>query len=139
MSYAEKGAWTYLLASLLVWAGYVVVILDQADGGPLAEVRYVPTLLWAVGISMLVNMVGRVVFEIVRPSDSHLSDERDKAIDRRGEYVAGIVLAVGVLGPFVLALTEAAHFWIANAIFTAYVLSAVVGSLVKIVGYRRGL
>ena len=138
MSYDEKSAWTYLLTSVLVWAGYVVVILTRADGGPLAEVRYVSTLLWAVGISILVNMFGRVLFEAVRPSDSRLTDERDRAIDRRGEYVAGIVLAVAVIGPFVLALTESAHFWIANAIFTAYVLSAVVGSLVKIVGYRRG-
>lgn len=138
MSYDEKSAWTYLLTSLLVWVGYVVALFTRADGGPLAEVRYVPALLWAIGISVIVNVIGRVLFEVVRPSDSDLSDERDRAIDRRGEYVAGIVLAVAAVGPLVLAMTESAHFWIANAIYAAYVLSAVVGSAVKLVGYRRG-
>src|SRR5699024_5641137 len=113
MSYEEKGAWTYLLTALLVWGGYAVVVVIRADGGALADVRYVPVLLWAVGISILVNMVGRVLVEIVRPSDTHQADERDKEINRRGEYVAGIVLAVAVVGPFALALTGAAHFWIA--------------------------
>ncbi len=139
MSYEEKGAWSYLLTSLLVWLGYVVVLLTRAGGGPSEEVRYVPVLLWAVGVSIVVNAVGRVLFEVVRPSDSHLKDERDRVIDRRGEYVGGIVLAVAVVVPLALAMTESAHFWIANAIYAAYVLSAVVGSAVKLVGYRRGL
>jgi hypothetical protein len=138
MSYDEKSAWTYLLTSLLVWVGYVVVLLTRTGGGSLAEVPYVSALLWAVGISILANTILRALFEAVRPSDSRMSDERDRAIDRRGEYVAGIVLAVAVVGPFVLALTESPHFWIANAIYAAYTLSAVVGSAVKVVGYRRG-
>jgi hypothetical protein len=36
-------------------------------------------------------------------------------------------------------LADADSFWIANAIFAAFVLSALVSSIVKIVGYRRGL
>lgn len=139
MSYTEKGTWVYLLASAGVWAGYVVVLLDRADGGPVADVAYVAPMLWAVGISILASTVGRVVVEVVRPSDSSLADERDRDIDRRGEYVAGIVLAVAVVGPLVLALVEADHFWVANTIYTAYVVSAVAGSAVKLVTYRRGL
>ncbi|WP_148575527.1 hypothetical protein [Nocardioides caldifontis] len=139
MSYTEKGTWVYLLASLGVWLGYVAFLLQRRDGGPLDEVAYVGPLLWSVGISVLASTVGRVLFEVVRPSDSHLADERDRDIDRRGEHVAGIVLGVAVVCPLALALTEAEHFWIANAIYAAYVLSAVVGSSVKLVGYRRGV
>jgi hypothetical protein len=36
-------------------------------------------------------------------------------------------------------MAEADHFWIANAIFAGLVLSSLVSSTVKIVGYRRGL
>lgn len=138
MSYAEKGTWVYGLVSLLVWAGYVVTVTNRADGGPLTEVPYVAPLLWAVGLSILANVLGRVLVEVVRPSESSLADERDRDIERRGEHVAGIVLGAAVVGPLVLALTQAPHFWIANAIYTAYVISAVVGSAVKAAAYRRG-
>jgi hypothetical protein len=60
-------------------------------------------------------------------------------INRFGEYVGGVVLAVGMLAPFVLALTESDYFWIANAMYLAFVLSAFTSSVVKVVVYRRGL
>ncbi|WP_371675340.1 hypothetical protein [Streptomyces sp. NBC_01276] len=43
--------------------------------------------------------------------------------------------AVTALG---LAMAEAAPFWIANAIYPAFVLSSVLGSTVKLVSYRLG-
>ncbi len=138
MSYAEKSTWVYGVVSLLVWAGYVAVVLSRADGGPLTQVAYVGPLLWAVGLSILANTLVRTLVEAVRPSETSLSDERDQDIERRGEHVAGIVLGVAFVGPFALALSEAPHFWIAQAIYTAYTLSAVTGSAVKATAYRRG-
>jgi hypothetical protein len=44
-----------------------------------------------------------------------------------------------MLAPFVLALTESDYFWIANAMYLAFVLSAFTSSVVKVVAYRRGL
>lgn len=139
MSYEEKGAWVYGLVALGAWATYVAVLLARADGRDLADVPYVATLLWTVGISALAPVVGRTLVEVVRPSETHRPDVRDREIDRRGEYVSGIVLGVGMVGPFALALADAESFWIANAIYTAFVLAAVVGSVVKVVAYRRGL
>jgi hypothetical protein len=43
-----------------------------------------------------------------------------------------------MLVPFGLAMAEGDHFWIANAIYLAFVLSALTASVVKIVAYRRG-
>ena len=37
-----------------------------------------------------------------------------------------------------MAMAEADHFWIANVIYLAFVLSAILGSIAKIVAYRRG-
>jgi hypothetical protein len=36
-------------------------------------------------------------------------------------------------------MAEADHFWIANAIYAAFVLSALVSTPLKLVAYRRGL
>lgn len=45
---------------------------------------------------------------------------------------------IGALAALVLALAEADHFWIANVIYLAFALSAVLGSVAKIFAYRRG-
>jgi hypothetical protein len=37
-----------------------------------------------------------------------------------------------------MALAELDHFWIANAIYLAFVLSTIVASAAKIVAYRKG-
>jgi hypothetical protein len=40
--------------------------------------------------------------------------------------------------PFVLTLAEFEYFWIANAMFLAFGVAAVVGTVIKLVAYRRG-
>jgi len=139
MSYEEKGAWVYLVASAGAYVGYLVIMLGRVRDVPLSGVPYVSTVLWSLGIAVAASVVGRVVLEIAKPSDSHQADARDKEINRFGEYVGGFVLAVGMVGPFVLALAEFDHFWIVNAMYAVFVLAAVVGTSVKLVAYRRGL
>ena len=70
--------------------------------------------------------------------DSQTKDQRDKAIDRHGEYVGGIILAVLMIVPFGLALADVDTFWIAHAMYLAFLTSALIGGIVKIVVYRRG-
>ena len=41
--------------------------------------------------------------------------------------------------PFVLTLAEFEYFWIANAMYLVFVLSALVGAAVKLIAYRRGI
>ena len=139
MSYEEKGAWVYLFVVLGTYVGYVAVILGRADGVPLADVRYVTPLLWSLGISIGLSIVGRIVVEIARPSDSYKIDARDRDIRRFSEYVGGSVLGIAMLVPFALTLIESDHFWIANAMYATFALSALVGTTTKLVAYRRGL
>lgn len=138
MSYEEKGTLVYLVVSALTYLGYVVVVLGRAGDGPLAEVSYVSPLLWAIGISIGLAVVGRIAVEIAKPSDSFKADARDRDINRFGEHVASVVLGTGMVLPLVLAVVEAPHFWIANAIYAVFVAWAVFGAAVKLVAYRRG-
>ena len=139
MTYEEKGAWVYLVAIVVTFGGYVAVLLARAGGGPVAGVAYVAPLLWSIGISIALTIVGSIFVEVVRPSDSTTADVRDKEIRRSGDYVTGMVVSVGVLLPLGLAMAQAEHFWIANAIYAVSALGAVAGTLVRLVAYRRGL
>ncbi|MEU4801298.1 hypothetical protein [Actinosynnema sp. NPDC023587] len=138
LSYEEKGTWVYLVVGLVTYAAYLVRLVDLADGRALVDTPYAAALLWAVGISVALSVLGRVVVAVAEPGDRHRGDVRDREIDRRGEYVGGLLVAVGMVLPFALALGEARHFWIANAMYAVFTLGAVAGSLVKLHAYRRG-
>jgi hypothetical protein len=139
MSYREKGAWIYFVVTISSYGAYVAVILGRAGGAPLADVAYVRPMLWTIGIAMVASMVGRMVVEMAKPTDSHKSDARDKDINRFGEYIGGTTLAVCMSVPLGLAMARAEYFWIANAIYSAFVLWALVSTAVKLIAYRRGL
>jgi hypothetical protein len=139
MSFEEKGTWVYLVVTVGTYGAYLAVILGRADGIPLAEVSYVSTMLWTIGIAIGLSIGGHIAVAIAKPSEADKKDVRDKDINRFGEYVGGIVLGIGMVVPFGMALAEVEHFWIANAMYAAFVLSALVSTPVKLVAYRRGL
>ena len=138
MSYEEKGQWVYIVAIGLTLVAYVLIVVRQAAAGPLTEWDYASTLLWTIGIGIALSIVGRIVIEIARPSESYATDARDRDIGRFGEYIAGTVLGVGMVVPFVLTLAAFDYFWIANAMYFAFALAALIGTAVKVVAYRRG-
>ena len=138
MSYEEKGQWVYLAATSIGYGAYVVVVLATAGTRPLTEVDYQPILLWTIGAAIAAAIIGRIAIEIVGPSESYTADVRDRDIGRHGEYWAGLVLGVGMAVPFILALVEADYFWIANAMYLAFTLGAIVGAVTKLIAYRRG-
>jgi hypothetical protein len=139
VSNEEKGQWVYLVVIVLTYVAYVAIVLSRAGQGALTDVDYVPVMLGAIGIGIALSVVGRIVVEIAGGGDSHDADVRDRDVGRFGEYFAGTLLGVAMVVPFVLALAEADWFWIANAMYLAFVTSAVVGAAVKLVAYRRGI
>ena len=138
MSYEEKGQWVYLAATTIGYGVYAILVLGAARSTPLPEVDYVPILLWTIGGAIVASIAGRIGVEVIRPSDAYREDVRDRDIGRFGEYAAGIVLGIGMVGPFILALIEADHFWIANAMYLVFSVQAVVGAVIKLIAYRRG-
>jgi hypothetical protein len=72
------------------------------------------------------------------PKGERRSDSRDKQIGRAGEYAGHWLLVAGAFAAMVMALAEADHFWIANVIYLAFTLAAIISSAVRIVAYRRG-
>ncbi|WP_261765482.1 hypothetical protein [Actinotalea fermentans] len=139
VSYEEKGTWAYVVAGVAVFGGYVAWLLGAADGGPLVEVSYQRPLVTAIVVSVVATVVGRVLIEVVRPSESTRPDVRDKEVSRFGDYVGGTVLSILGAGVLALAIADADTFWIAQALYAAYVASMVASSVTKIVAYRRGL
>jgi hypothetical protein len=139
MSYEERGQWVYLVVIGITLAAYVVLIVGAASGGPLTDVDYVPTMLLAIGAGVALSIIGRIAVAIVWQAEGHETDVRDREIDRRGEYVGGLFLGIGMVVPFILTIAEADYFWIGNAMYLVFALAALVSAAAKLIIYRRGL
>jgi hypothetical protein len=140
MTFEERTTWVSAIVAIAGFAGYLSALLARAGGGDISEVPFVDLLLlYGIGIPIVVTIVLVIVVTAIWHRDNQTKDQRDKAIDRHGEYVGGIVLAVLMIVPFGLALADVATFWIAHAMYLAFMLSALTGAIVKIVAYRRGI
>ncbi|MEU9303406.1 hypothetical protein [Streptomyces sp. NPDC048269] len=138
MAIEEKRAWSMLVAAVGSYAVYLWIVLGRPAGVPLTQVPYVGALLWTVGSSIVASIAAHIVIAAFSPRDANLKDQRDREIHRFGEYVGQSFVVIGGVTGLVLAMAEADPFWIANAIFLAFVLSSVLGSAVKIISYRFG-
>jgi uncharacterized membrane protein (DUF485 family) len=139
VAFEEKRAWSMAIIAVVGYAVYVLVILSRAAGRPLAEVPYAGAALWTIGIGIAAGIVSGIVSGIASREEGLQVDERDREIGRFGEYVGQSFVVIGGVSAMVLAMAEVAHFWIANVLYLCFVLSAVLGSVTKIVAYRRGL
>jgi cell division protein FtsW (lipid II flippase) len=134
----EKRAWVMLVVAIGAYAAYVVIILGRAGPLPLAEVPYVSTLLWTVGAAIVAGIVLSIASSIASPKDSGKADQRDREIGRFGEHIGQSFVVIGAVAALCMAMAELDYFWIANSIYLAFVLSAILGSVAKIFAYRQG-
>jgi hypothetical protein len=144
VSYEERNTWVFAVLAPIGYGVYLTLLFSQLGGRPLEEADYVPPMLGTILGAIVVGILGGIVVGIVTGiaeggKDVGKSDQRDKQINRFGEYVGSAFLVMGALGALVLAWFEAPHFWIANVIYLAFVLQAILSSIAKLVAYRRGL
>ncbi len=139
MTHEEKRAWIMLVVSVVGYAVYATVVVNRADGGTLTATPYAGVLLWTVGGGIVASIVAEIVMGVVNPRASRVSDVRDREIGRLGDYVGQAFVAIGAVSAMLMALAEWDWFWIANVIYLCFVLSAAVGSLAKVIVYRRGV
>ncbi|WP_426188004.1 hypothetical protein [Microbacterium sp. TWP3-1-2b2] len=143
MVYTERNTWSTLIATAVIIPGYIVVVLQQAAGGPLTSVDWFPIMLWAIGISIAATIVLSLLWGIFAglrdPKGATATDIRDRDIDRMGARVEHAFLVIAGLGVIALCAVGADVFWIANAMFLGFAVSSFIGSIARIIAYRRGL
>jgi protein-S-isoprenylcysteine O-methyltransferase Ste14 len=138
MSFQEKSTWIYAVISVIVPGVYFATVIGQLQNTAVTEIAYQGTMLATIGLGIALAIIGHIAVAMSSPKDADKSDERDTNINRYGEYVGSFVLYGGMLGALGLALAESEQFWIANAIYSTFILAALTTSAVKIVAYRRG-
>ena len=138
MSSGEKRSWIYAVINVGVPAAYFAIVLGRLSDAGAGQIAYVRPMLTAIGVAIVLNIVANTAAGIGSGKEKDRRDERDKQINRFGEYIGFYVVSVFASVPLFLAMAKAEYFWIANSLYLAFVVAAVVSSVVKIVAYRRG-
>lgn len=152
MGFREGVNLTSLLTSFLVIAWYAFQILPQMNQGPVEFIAFTQPMIIAVVLGVILSIVTTIAVSIgaaiwlgVREGEEAVhaefdeEDERDKQFSRMGDAYGGYFLSVAVIGALVLIWTGQDRFWVANALFLGAWGSAVTGTVVKLIAYRRGL
>ena len=137
MSYEEKSTWVMGVLAVLGYGTYLTIVLGQLGSTPLTEVDYVPALLWTIGGSIVVSIVIHIFLGAKKNADKR--DPRDREIYRTGEYIGQSLVAMGAVAAMLMAMFEFDTFWIANTIYLAFVLSAILATIAKAVFYIKGM
>jgi hypothetical protein len=157
MSFEEKVTWLSGAITLIVAGWYVRFVLDALGRLPVEQIAYQRALLIALGAMIVLTIAGTIAVAIgsaigtaianaigveltgkESADDVDRTDERDAVIEARGDRFAYYVVSALMVGALAMAMLEMPHFWIANAMFAAFVVAGLVGIAVKLVAYRRG-
>jgi hypothetical protein len=143
MVYEERNIWASLIVSVIGVAIYTILVLQQAAGGPVDQVDWVPLMLWTIGGSIvaaiLVSIVWGMLAGVRDPDGVGRSDQRDRDISHMSGRVGQAFLVIAGLGVIVECAFELDWFWIANTMFYGFAVSSIVGGIASVIAYRRGL
>jgi hypothetical protein len=139
MSQQERYAWVMLVVAPVGYAVYLSWVLGGAGGAALTTVAYQWPLLWSVVGAIVAAIVLNIVVGMFGRRGKTMVDARDRQISQTGEYIGTSFITIGAVTGMLLALFGVEPFWIANAIYLCFVLSALLGSIAKIGFYRFGL
>ncbi|WP_436763178.1 hypothetical protein [Streptosporangium sp. V21-05] len=138
MAFEEKSAWVTIVISIGAYTIYVVTVLGRAGDGPLADVAYTGTLLWTIGGAIVTAIAAHIAMAVAGGHGADRTDERDREINQVSERIGQSLVIIGAIAALVMAIAELRHFWIANVVYLAFVLSSVLSSIAKIAAYRKG-
>jgi len=138
MTLGERRSWTLLVVAVAAYGVYLVLVVGRSASVPLVEVDYVPALLWSIGAAIVAGILIGIALGLVTPKRDWKKDVRDRDIAAAGDRVGQAFLVLGGVAALLLAVVEAPYFYIANAVYLCFVLSSVLGSVTRVVLYRRG-
>ena len=136
MTFLEKSNWVVLVVAVPTFVVYLAMVVPQAVGKPIAEVSWVGPMIFTIVGFIVANILGNVVAAASNPKEAEKKDQRDTEIDHFGERVGNWLIIAGSCVALVLAMAAADRFWIANAIFLAGLVAAVLSSITKIAAYH---
>jgi len=138
-SFEEKSVWIQLIATVLALAAYSVIAGRMLAAGVTALPAYAALFMVATGLMVVLLVAGLVVAALAGRGRPEGRDERDRLIGWRAESNSGWLLATGVFAAITGMIFSIDNVWIAHLLLLSLFLSEVLGFVMRLVYYRRGV
>lgn len=138
MAFQEKIEWLTLSAMAVAYGVYFTLVANYPDGPTLVETLW---LFAKISVAQIVVVtVGAILLALAfRKEGQAKSDERDRAISRRGASIAYFVLLTGIiLVGVIMPFEQPPAAKMVNASLLILVIAEAVRHVVMLVSYRRG-
>ena len=143
MAHGERNSWTALIASAIAMVVYLAIVAPQVGVRPVGEIDWVWPMLWTIvgglTVSILASIAWGLAVHRADPDAGHREDVRDRDISRLGDRVGQAFLTLGLVAVLILCATRTEWFWIANAAYLGFALSAIADVVTRVIVYRGGM
>ncbi|MFN0136080.1 MAG: hypothetical protein ACKVS9_08195 [Phycisphaerae bacterium] len=136
-SFEEKSVWIQLVGTVVALGAYFGVAANMYAAGVMALPAYAALFSVAVVFLVALLIAGFVVAAL--SSRRETRDERDRLIAWRAEHNSSWLLATGVFGAIVGMLFSLEPVWIAHLLLMSLFASEVLGFVLQLIYYRRGM
>lgn len=139
MSYREKIAWLSLIAMVVTYSPYfVIVIAGYLPARPMPDLRQLALFAAVSIVRVLILGIGYLCLRLGSPEEARTPlDERDSAIKSRSTSSAYYVLIAGMIYVGVFMPFRSAGWTIVNAALFMIVAAEIVRESVVVFCYRR--
>jgi len=136
-SFEEKSVWIQLVCMVLGLGGYFILAGNMISNGVRDMPAFAALFMVATVLMVILLVAGVVVAAIASKPEGR--DERDRLISWRSDHNSSWVLAVGVFGAVTCMVFGLENVWTANLLLLSLGLSELLGFVLRLVYYRRGV
>ena len=148
MTMKERTVWAQLFVFPLAAIVFLALTLPQLSDGPAEAVSWVVPMIWCMGavvvgiIAVTIAMAIATGIRVEARGDKVEFDEgdsRDDEFEVHGKARSVTVLGFVGLAVIILAMVDAAPYWIATTMFVGSALASIYASAIQLRAYRTGL
>ncbi len=136
-SFEEKSVWIQLGAMVIGLGAYFVIAGRMLASGVTEMRAFVPLFMVAAAVMVILMIVAYVAAGVMRTPEGR--DERDRLIAWKAEHRSAWLTAAGVLAAVTCMAMGVYNVWTAHLLLLSLALAEVVGFVLQIVYYRRGV
>lgn len=142
MVYQERVAWSGLIGTVISVSLYLY-LLNGFRATPIEQTDWLVHMIWAIGVGIGLSVVISIVWGLIAarsdPDAASATDIRDRDISRMGGRVEHSFLVLAGLMVISMCAFRSDPFWIGQAMYGGFAVSAFVGGIARVIAYRRGL
>ncbi len=136
-SFEEKSVWIQLGALSICLGAYFVIAGRLLASGVREMSAFASLFIGAVVVMVFLMIIAYAVAALTGKPEGR--DERDRLIEWKAEHRSGWLTAAGMLAAVACMAAGVASVWTANLLLLSLALAEILGLVLRIVYYRRGV